>query len=230
MSAVDLDKPVELKTRTVVGKGLEGLRSDGLVPAVLHNHGQASLHVMAEAAELEKIYEAAGKHHPLQLKVGDQNFLALIKNVQRHPLRRDMRHIVFQAIRRDEKVEAEVPVRLMGEMPAERIGLIVLTQLDHVEVEALPQKLPDELVVDATKLAELHDKITVADIPVPEGVTILTDAEHPIANVVEPRVIEEPEPEEVEGEEIEGEEAVEGTEPSEGGEEPTEQEAPEDRK
>lgn len=198
MSAVDLDKPVELTARSIVGKGLTNLRHEGFIPGVIHNHGQASLHVMAPSIELRKVYEAAGKHHPLQLKVGDQDFLALIKNVHRHPVKHDLRHVVFQAIRRDEKVEAEVPIRLEGDMPAERIGLIVLTQLDHVEVEALPQNLPDELVVDASVLAELHDKITVADIPVPEGVTILTAPEHPIANVVEPQAIEEPEPEEPE--------------------------------
>ena len=226
MQVVDLDKPVELEPRAVVGKGLQGLRREGLVPGVVYNHGQASLHVTAPASELEKIYAEAGKHHPLNLKVGGQDFLALIKHVQRHPVKRDLRHVVFQAIRRDEKVEAEVPVRLEGEIPAEQIGLIILTQLDHVEVEALPQKLPDELVVDATGLAELHDKIIVADLPVPEGVTILTDAEHPIATVAEPRAMVAEE--EAAEEEVEAEAGAEaGAEPAEGTAPPEDQAAKE---
>ncbi len=218
---VDLDVPVQLQERTVIGKGLGALRSGGFVPAVIHNHGQASLHVMAPKVELEKIWQAAGKHHPLNLKVGDQEFLALIKDAPHHPVKRRLQHVVFQAIRRDEKVEAEVPLRLEGDAPAERIGLIVLHQLDHVEVEALPAKLPDELVLDATKLAELHDKITVADITAPDGVIILTDPEHPIASVVEPQAVEEPEEPAAEEELAEGEEA-----PAEGEQAPAEGETP----
>jgi len=180
-----VDEPVKLKEREMLGKGLNSLRGEGMVPAVVHNHGEPSIHVMAPEMELVRIYREAGKHHPLELQVGSMKFLALIKDVQFNPVKNRMQHIVFQAIRRDEKVEAEIPVHLEGEVPAEKIGLMVLHQLDTVEVEALPQNLPDELTVDATRLAELHDKLTVADITAPEGVTILTEPDHPIATVVE---------------------------------------------
>lgn len=216
----DVDKPVVLKERETVRKGLAGLRSEGLVPAVIHNHGQPSLHVMGGELELGKIFSAAGKHHPLELHVGQQKFLALIKDVHINPVKRRMQHVVFQAIRRDEKVEAEIPVHLIGEVPAEKVGLLVLNQLDHVEVEALPKNLPDELTVDGTKLVELHDKLTVGDITAPEGVTILTDPEHPIATVVETRA--QMAEEAAEEEAAEGEEGTEGETP-EG--EPTEGES-----
>lgn len=199
-----VDDPVKLKEREVIGKGLGGLRGEGMVPAVIHNHGEASLHVMAPETELTKIYHAAGKHHPLELHVGSKRFLALIKDAQFNPVKRRLQHVVFQAIRRDEKVEAEVPVRLEGDAPAEKVGLIVLHQLDAVQVEALPQDLPDELVVEAAKLAELHDKLTVVDIKAPQGVTILTDAEHPVATVVETKA------QMAEEAETEGEESAEG--------------------
>jgi large subunit ribosomal protein L25 len=205
----DVDAPVKLEQRTVVGKGLNRLRHDGVVPAVIHNHGQDSIHVMAQETELLKVYQAAGKHHPLNLEVGTDKYLALIKDAHFDPVKRRLQHVVFQAIRRDEKVEAEVPIRIEGDIPAEKIGLMVLHQLDAVEIEALPKNLPDELVVGAEKLSELHDKITVADIQVPDGVTILTDVEYPIATVVETRaqVAEEAEAEaEVEA----GEEVTEG--------------------
>jgi large subunit ribosomal protein L25 len=182
---VNLDEPVKLETRTTLGKGLNGLRREGLVPAVIHNHGQPSIHVMGSEAELGKVYQAAGKHHPLNLLVGSDAYLALIKDASFNPAKRRMQHVVFQAIKQDEKVEAEVPLRLEGEIPAEKVGLMIMHQLDHVEIEALPRFLPDEIVIDATKLVELHDKITVADLIVPEGVTILTDPEHPIATVAE---------------------------------------------
>lgn len=219
----DVDAPVKLQQRTVVGKGLNHLRQDGVVPAVIHNHGQESIHVMGPEVELVKVYREAGKHHPLNLEVGDDKYLALIKDAHFDPVKRRLQHVVFQAIKQNEKVEAEVPIRLEGEIPAEKVGLMVLHQLDAVEVEALPRNLPDELVADATKLAELHDEITVGDLTVPEGVTILTDAEHPIARVVETKAMISEEAEPVEGEEGE---AAEGQAPEGAEAEASGQEAP----
>ncbi len=200
---------LNLQTRDVVGKGLGQIRTQGLVPAVIHNHGQPSIHVMAPEMQLGKIYRSAGKHHPLDLTVGTEKYLALIKDVQYNPVKNRMQHVVFQAIRRNEKVEAEVPIHLEGEIPAEKVGLMVLRQLDTIQIEAFPRDLPDEFIADAGKLVELHDKITVADLQVPEGVTILTEADHPIATVVETRAqMAEETTEETEAE-GEGEEAAE---------------------
>src|ERR1700742_3901229 len=129
----DVDAPVKLQQRTVVGKGINHLRRDGVVPAVIHNHGQESIHVMAPEVELVKVYLAAGKHHPLNLEVGSDKYLALIKDAHFDPVKRRLQHVVFQAINRNETVEAEVPIHLEGEIPAEKVGLMVLRQLDAVE-------------------------------------------------------------------------------------------------
>ncbi len=114
-------------------------------------------------------------------------------------------------------------------MPAEKIGLVVLHQLDTVQVEALPKDLPDALTIDGAKLAEMHDKIVVADLTVPAGVTILTDPEHPIATVVETKAQMSEEAEEAEA--AEGEEGAEGAEgeakPAEGSD--SNSEKPEDK-
>jgi len=219
----DIDAPVKLEQRAVLGKGLGRLRQDGVVPAVIHNHGEASIHVMGPEAQLVKVYHAAGKHHPLNLEVGNDKYLALIKDAHFDPVKRRLQHVVFQAIKQNETVEAEVPIRIEGDAPAEKVGLIILHQLDAVEIEALPRNLPDELVVSAEGLVELHDKIIVADLQIPSGVTVLTDAEHPIATVAESRamVAEEAEAEEVEGEggeEGEGQ-AAEGAEADAAGQE-----------
>jgi large subunit ribosomal protein L25 len=204
MSA-DIDAPVKLLTRDVLGKGLNRLRNDGVVPAVIHNHGQESIHVMAPETELVKVYRIAGKHHPLNLEVGSDKYLALIKDAPFDPVKRRLQHVVFQAIKQDETVEAEIPIRIEGDAPAEKVGLIVLRQLDSVEIEALPKNLPDELVISAEGLAELHDKLTVGDLKLPSGVTLLTDPEHPIATVAETRA----ETAEGEGETAEGEAGTE---------------------
>jgi large subunit ribosomal protein L25 len=211
MTDTDLGNTVDLQERKVVRKGLGQLRRDGLIPGVIHDHGKDSVLVVASERTLTKVYHTAGKHHPLELKVGSDKYLALIKEAYFNPVKRRLEHVVFQSINRNEKVQAEIPVKLEGEAPAEKLGLMVLTQLDHVEVEALPKNLPDELTADAAKLAELHDSITVADLSVPVGVVILTEADHPIARVAEtPAQISEEA--ETEGEAAEGgeDESAEG--------------------
>ncbi len=179
---------VELQERTVVRKGLQGLRASGFIPAVIHDHGKQSIHVMGEFVQLSKVYSAAGKHHPVQLTVGKQHHLALIKDVDFEPAKHRMRHIVFQAIKQDEETEAEVPIVFKDvEIPAEKLSLLLLKQLDRVQVKALPKDLPDELVVDPGKLAEVGDHVTVADLEVPEGVTVLTDPLSQIAVIEMPK-------------------------------------------
>jgi len=111
----------------------------------------------------------------------------MIKDVDINPLKNTLRHVGFHAVNRNEKVEAEVPVRIEGEIPAERLSLMVLQNLDTVEVEALPANLPDELFVPGSKLVNDGDKVTVADIRVPQGVTILTDLDIMVADVQTPK-------------------------------------------
>lgn len=178
---------LELKEREVIRKGLNKIRAKGLVPAVIHNHGSESIHVMGDYIVITKAYQRAGKHHPLELNVDGKKHLALIKNVDFDPTKHQLRHVVFQAIRQNEKVEAEIPLKLIGEIPAEKAGLMVITNLDTIMVEALPGDLPDELTVDASRLSEVGDHITVGDITVPENVSILTEAEHGIAVVEMPK-------------------------------------------
>lgn len=185
MSSDEITLTVE--ERTVIGKGVKHLRYDGLVPAVIHNHGQASTHVMAPYTDMLKVYKQAGKHHPVSVKVGGKAHLTIIKDADFEPRKHELRHVVFNAIRLDQTVEAEVPVRLSGDMPAEKASLMVITDRESVEIEAIPAKLPDELVVDATVLADVGDKIHASNITLPEGVALMTEPEAVIAHVEMPR-------------------------------------------
>lgn len=180
---------VELQERSVVRKGLHALREEGMIPAVIHNHGKESIHVMGDLPSLIKTFSAAGKHHPVQLKVGGKQHLALIKDVDYEPAKHYMRHIVFQAINQNETVEAEIPVVFKedAEIPAAKLSLMVLKQLDTVMVKALPNDLPDELVIDPSSLAEVGDSLSVADIKAPAGVTIMTEPDVQIAIVEMPK-------------------------------------------
>lgn len=199
-----------LEKREVVGKGLNKLRREGQIPAVIHNHGKDSIIVVGPSREITKVYQQAGKHHPVTVEVGGQKYMALIRDAHFEPKKNELRHVVFNAIRQDEKQKTEVPVHFVedAEIPAEKASLMVIRQLDAVEIEALPKDLVDQLLVDPSGLTEIGDKITVADIKVPGGITILTDAEHPIATVEETKAQMS---EEAEEEAAEAEEGAEGT-------------------
>lgn len=183
------DITLELQERSVVRKRLRGLRRSGLVPAVVHDHGKTSIHVMGEYSKVAKTFQQAGKHHPVNLTVDGKKHLALIKDVNFGPVKHDVRHVVFQAIRQNEETDAEIPVVFKEdvEIPAEKKSLMVLKQLDTVQVKALPRDLPDELVVDPSSLADVGDSLSVADLVVPKGVTITTDPEQQIAIVEMPK-------------------------------------------
>jgi large subunit ribosomal protein L25 len=186
---------LDLEKREVTGKAVKKLRGEGWVPAVIHDHGKPSIHVTAPYLEVVKAYRAAGKHHPINLKAGGQKYTVLIKAVDLDPKKNQIRHVVFNAIKADEKVSAEIPVRITFAegndlTPAERAGLVVLRQLESVEVEALPKNLPDFLSFDGEKLAAVGDHATVADLITPSGVTIKTDPAHPLATVFEPSALQ----------------------------------------
>lgn len=185
--SVQEDISITVENREAVGKAVKQLRRDGQVPAVIHDHGKDSIHVMAPYMELSKVYKQAGKHHPVNVTVGGKKYLAIIRDADFEPRKNQLRHIVFNAIEQNKPVETEVPVVFDGDPEAEKVGLMVLRQIDSVEVKALPKDLPDEVTVDVSGLTEVGDKLHVSDIKVPAGVEILTEAEHPVAMVEEPR-------------------------------------------
>jgi large subunit ribosomal protein L25 len=173
--------------REILGKKVHALRAEGQTPGVVHDHGKQSLHIAVSEKDLKKVYSTAGKHHPVVLKVEGKSYTTLIKEVTLKPATSQIYHSVFQAVNVNETVKAEIPVQLVGEVPAEKASLLVLQNLDKVEVEALPGDLIDMLDIDATVLAEAGDKITVGDIKVPSGIVITTDPELSIATVEIPK-------------------------------------------
>ncbi len=225
----------------MTGKAVKKLRSDGQVPAVIHDHGRPSIHVQGRGIDVLKVWHKAGKHHPVEIKAGDKSFVALIREATFDPRKHQLTHVVFNAVDKDQKVDAEIPIQPRyaegnEASPAERNGLIVLAQLETVQVKAIPTKLPDFFEYDAEKLVEIGDHVTVDDLAVPEGVELQTEAGHTIATVYEPSALaaandaaggtaeegEEPEIEGEEGEEGEETEGEEGESENKEGEKPAE--------
>lgn len=187
---------LELAVREVTGKAVKRLRNDGRVPAVIHDHGKASINVEAPYLAMYRTYLRAGKHHPVQITAGSHKFTALIKSATFEPKKNQLSHVVFNAVNKNQKVEAEVPIKpryAEGEdsTPAERASLIVLEQLDAIEVRAVPDKIPDALFYDAEKLVTDGDQLTVADLEIPADVEVDPDMmSHPVATVVTSAALE----------------------------------------
>ena len=163
-----------IQERELHGKKLAGLRKQGLVPGVVYGADMEAMSVQAVEGELVKVVKAAGRHTPVQL-AGKKRRIAMIKDVDRDPVKHTIRHISFHAVRADEPVTAEVPIRLVGEgeSVAEKNGLVILQALEQLEVKALPMELPEALEVSIVELAEAGDRVTVGDITVPAGVEIV---------------------------------------------------------
>jgi large subunit ribosomal protein L25 len=176
-----------LDKRQVVGKGLSKLKKSGLVPAVIHQPGSESLNVSGNFVELSKVYSLAGKHHPIVVTYDNKQLLTIIRDADFDPKKRQLRHVVFGVIDKNEKVETEVSIVLVGDSAAAKTGLLVHQNIDSVAIEALPKNLVDVIEVSIEALTEVGDKITVGDIKAPAGVTILTDPEFPVATVESPR-------------------------------------------
>lgn len=225
-----MGEKVELSVvaRDVKGKKVAYLRHDGYVPAVVYGHDFPAQSVMAEAVPMTKAVHRAGKHHPVELTIGTQKRLAMIKSMDFDPVKGTVRHVAFHVVKQNEEVTTEVPVVVsgIGETPAEKAGLVVLTGTDTVEVKALPNSLPDKLEVPGEKLVEVSDHLTVSDITAPKGVTITSDPELVVATVYEPGALQAAN-EAAGGEAQPGDEA--GIEADEGSDTPQETQAEEDR-
>lgn len=185
---------IALEPRSVTGKAVKHLRKDGTLPAVIHDHGKDSILVQGSYKDLFKVWQQAGKHHPIDIKAGDKKFTALIKVADFDPKKHTLTHLVFNAVDKNQAVEAEIPIHAKYDegnevSPAEKSGYIVLSQLDSVLVKAVPAKLPDFLEYNAEKLEQIGDHATVADLMIPEGVEVMTEPEHSIATVYEPSAL-----------------------------------------
>ena len=192
---------LELEKREILGKQVKNLRKEGMVPAVIHDHGRKSVVVAVEYQAAHKAYSEAGRHHPVNLTVGDKKYTAIIKHVTHDPRHNSISHMVFNAVKANQKVVADIPVQMRlpegdESTPAERAGLMVLNNATTVQVEATASKLPDALYFDGEKLTEVGNHVTAGDLDIPEGVTLKTDEGQTIASVFEPSAVAAEEAEE----------------------------------
>src|SRR5881628_856173 len=177
--------------RNKTGKGAaRQARFDKKVPAVIYGHGRASQALEVDAKALERALTGVEPASTLiELTVDGKKARALIREIQRHPLRPDIIHVDFYEIKADEKVTLKVPVHLVGTPDGVRNAGGVLDQVTReVEIEVLPEHIPDRVELDVSAL-KIGDSLHTRDLTIRNAV-ILTGADLTIATVVPPRAEE----------------------------------------
>lgn len=177
--------------RHETGKGAaRQARFRNRVPAVIYGRGRDTQPLTLDAAALEQAL--IGVEWPsavVQLTVGGTTVRTLIREIQRHPVRPDILHVDFYEIHADEKVRLKLPVHLVGSPEGVRNQGGVLDQVTReIEVEVLPEHIPDRIDVDVTNLTIGHS-LHVRDITIPNA-QILTAGDLTIATIVAPRAEE----------------------------------------
>ncbi|HEU4628225.1 MAG TPA: 50S ribosomal protein L25/general stress protein Ctc [Gemmatimonadaceae bacterium] len=178
--------------RTDSGKGAaRALRREGRVPAVIYGHGREPQALSVATRELERLLEhiAAGST-VIELELDGRPARTLIREIQRHPVKRSILHVDFQELVAGERVAVRVPLVYVGTPEGVRTGGGLLDQVLHeVEVEADPADIPNHIDVDVSGL-QIAQALHVGDLPLPTGVTVLDDAGLTVCTVQPPRVEE----------------------------------------
>jgi large subunit ribosomal protein L25 len=210
------DNKLVADRREGTGKGVaRKLRAAGRVPAVLYGAGVESTALSVDAKDLyHLLHTGAGTNVLVDLQVDGTPHLVLPRDVQRDHIRGRYVHVDFLAVRADAKITLTVPIRVVGESPGVKLGGVLEHHLWELQVECLPTDVPDAIDADISTLDEIGTSLKVADLPVPDGVTILTAPEESVLAVQQPQapVVEEA-AEVVEGEVVEAE-AAEGEAPA----------------
>lgn len=169
------------------------LRRQGFIPAILYGPEQSPVSLAVEARSFGGILRTVSSSTLLTLTVeGNEARRVLIQEVQHDPLTGDPLHIDFHQVNLKENIRAKVPVRGAGVSAAVKdLGGVLVQSVAEVEVEALPQNLPQEIVMDLTRLATFEDRITVADLPMPPNVELHAHPDEVVAVVSPPRTEEE---------------------------------------
>ncbi|HET6747001.1 MAG TPA: 50S ribosomal protein L25 [Candidatus Saccharimonadales bacterium] len=189
------DISLKLSERTVTGKKVDKIRHEGLVPSVVYGGKSTPLATQSQFVDTTKVVRSAGKHSPVHLVIDGKKKLAIIKSIDRDPVRHTVRHVAFHTIKQNEVITTEVPIILIGtgESEAEKAGLVVLQALEKVEIKAKPADLPESIELSITGLASTDDKLTLADITLSDGVEFADaeqDTELVVANVYEPSALQ----------------------------------------
>lgn len=177
--------------RDLLGKKVRFLRRKGITPVSLYGHGVESSALQIETPALRKALAKAGKTSLVSLKIGNskRSQVAIVREIQRDPVKGELLHVDFYQVRMDQKLKIEVPLILTGKAPAvKEYGGILVQEMSAVEVECLPANMCHSIEADVSNLVNLDQALHVSDLHVGEGVTIVADPGKVVAKVARARI------------------------------------------
>jgi len=177
---------LNMKLRTIKGKQVSNLRRAGDVPAVLYSRHGDPMVVQANTKELMRVLTRAGGSRLVKLNIEGtpESQMALVREVQREPIKGTLLHVDFFGVSMSEKITVVIPIRYEGISPAvTRNEGVLIHNLDSIEIECLPGDLIDSVSIDLTRLDKVGDVIRVSDLKVPESVKLMLEPEVTVARV-----------------------------------------------
>lgn len=201
--------------RTVIGKQVSQLRRAGQLPGVIYGHKLESTPISLEAHNAGQVIPHLTSSSIVNIDLEGKIIPTLVREKQKNYIRNIYTHIDFQAVSLTETIRAEVSLHFHGTAPAiKEYSAAIVNSMETIEVEALPNDLPERIEVDLSALVKIGDAIHVRDLVIPSGVTLLTDVDEmvavatatheevvevvPSSEVAEPEVIEKTKKEEEE--------------------------------
>lgn len=161
------------------------LRAEGKIPAVVYGHGMDPISVSVDRRELRQALSgASGMNTILDVTVDGTVYPSLIKDIQRHPVKRSVQHIDFIQVNLNEEIVVSIPIHLEGEAKdvSANNGLVDLT-MQELQVRTTPRNIPDGVTIDVTEMT-MDSVIRVEDLPLPSGVTAEAEPDAPVVTVL----------------------------------------------
>lgn len=190
-----MDKIVlNAERREVIGKKVKLLRNEGKLPGIIYGKSTESIPIILDLKEATKILKATSSSSLLTINIDGEEFSTLVRERQRDFIRGNYLHVDFLSVSLTEKVRAKVNIVAEGEAPAlNDIETLLTSGLDQIEVESLPQDLPEKFTVDLSSLEEVGDGIYVRDLEIPPNVELLADPDEMIVVITLQIIVEEEE-------------------------------------
>ncbi len=192
---------IEAEKRDLVGKKVKMLRQSGKIPAVIYGKDLKSLPITLDRKTVTHTLSKVSSSTLLTIKINSDEHAVLVREIQQDFIRHEILHIDFLAVSMKEKLRTNVPLVHIGSAPVlKEFEALIVSGLNEIEVECLPQDLPESIEIDLSGINEIGSAIYVKDIPVPANVHIITDPEElvVVASAVKEEVVEEVVVEEVE--------------------------------
>jgi len=185
--------------RDVIGKHVKTLRREGKLPAVLYGYGVESTPIVMDLLETTKALASIGSSTMVTVDLDGNMYNVLVRERQRDVILRTLLHVDFQTVSLTDTIRAQVSI-VLGKEDAPAVtnfGALLIFGVEILEVEALPQDLPDRIVVDVSGLEMIGDSIRVEDLDLPKNVEVMGDLSAMVVVASAP-AIEEEEEEEIE--------------------------------